>query len=162
MPIQCERVFGGRRIGGSMFCTTCGSGPSSGSFCTQCGSALKPSTTPSTKPQQSLTFPPLPPPPIPPIPPPPPGKSSAQASSPFESFDASPAPQLDPTERLAQTGKVVGLTGCGLALLFWIIIPLVFVLIAIAATSSTGLAVVALTVGLIVAFIRWVWRRTGT
>jgi len=79
----------------------------------------------------------------------------------FESPDDSYTPQVHAAERLAQTGKVVGLTGCGLALLFWVIIPLALVLIAIAATSSTGFAVVAFTVGLTVAFISWVWRRTG-
>ena len=58
-------------------------------------------------------------------------------------------------------GKVVGLSGCGLALFFWILVPLGFILFALAATSSEGFYSVAIFVGLIVAFFTWVWRRTG-
>jgi ABC-type multidrug transport system fused ATPase/permease subunit len=88
------------------------------------------------------------------------GQSAALPPIPGEDFSIGNY-KPDAAERLAQTGKVVGMTGCGLALLFWIIIPLGFLLIAIAATSSTGFAAVAFTLGLIVAFIFWVWRRTA-
>jgi hypothetical protein len=68
---------------------------------------------------------------------------------------------MNTAERLSATGKVVGLSGCLLTLLVWVGIPLVFLLVAIAATSSTGFAMVAVTLGLITAFVSWVWKRTG-
>lgn len=68
---------------------------------------------------------------------------------------------METAERIAATGKVVGLSGCLLALLFWVVIPLGLLLLAIALSSSTGLAMVALTLGLVIAFVWWVWRRTG-
>lgn len=60
------------------------------------------------------------------------------------------------------TGKVVGLSGCLLALIFWIAIPLVVVLGALAASSSEGLAVVVGVIALIGGFIYWVWKRMGS
>jgi len=65
-------------------------------------------------------------------------------------------------DRVATTGKVVGLSGCLLALIFWVGIPLAVILIVLAASSSTGFAVVAGMLALIGGFVYWVWKLTGS
>lgn len=58
-------------------------------------------------------------------------------------------------DRVAQASKGVAITGCAITLLFWVIIPVVLVLIALAATSVEG----AVAVGVLVLFIVWLFRK---
>lgn len=128
-----------------MFCGNCGFDAGESRYCSDCGSAVI--STANASPQGRPQTPPIPPPP-----------------SPAGGIDRTPrrSPQGTPStaDRLAVTGKVVGLSGCLLALVFWVAIPLILILIAIAATSSTGVAVVAGLVGIVAAFVYWVWRST--
>ena len=124
-----------------MRCTQCGSDASAGAFCPQCGAPVRRNSRPPT-------------PPIPPPPTAPPLQGRAR-----DRQAASPTPSTG--DRLAVTGKLVGLTGCLLALVFWVAIPLLVLIVAIAATSSTGLAVVLAMLATIGGFVFWVWRRTG-
>jgi hypothetical protein len=124
-----------------MRCTQCGSDVSGAAFCPQCGASVASRSRPAT----------------PPIPPPP---AAPRPST--RGHDWQPTPSTPSTgDRLAVTGKVVGLTGCLLALIFWVAIPLLVLIVAIAATSSTGLAVVLAMLAGIGGFVYWVWRRTG-
>lgn len=128
-----------------MFCSQCGHDAGANRYCGNCGTAVN---SGSAVQRQGTTGGSS----TPPIPPPPPGPATPPLPPPSRPNTA---------ERLAVTGKVVGLSGCMLALVFWIVIPLVGVLVALAASSSEGLAVVVGLVALIGGFIYWVWRRTG-
>lgn len=145
-----------------MYCTNCGAGPTTDMRCGSCGFAIPQQVRPSPKPQTNpKTGPSIPPPPIPPAPPVPPAQSTSEIARPSVHPGNPEKPRVDAAERLAQTGKVVGITGCSLALVFWIIIPLVVLLIALAATSSTGFAFVAVTVIGVSAIVWWAWKRSG-
>jgi len=151
-----------------MVCTKCGFTANDVPLCAKCGNPLVASNSvqsstneTSPKPGSAPHRPPTPPIPSPPV------SSQHVSSQPvsrgevFQSRAPREQPSMNTAERLSATGKVVGLSGCLLTLLVWVGIPLVFLLVAIAATSSTGFAMVAVTLGLITAFVSWVWKRTG-
>lgn len=123
-----------------MFCGQCGGNAGDNRFCERCGARIAPSTQP---PRASAL-----------------GVSDSP-TSPATNLHGRSVGRPDAAERLAATVKVVGLSGCLLALLFWVVIPVVVLMVAIAATSSEGLAAVAAVVALIGGFIYWVWRSTG-
>lgn len=139
-----------------MVCTHCGFATDEGRFCPQCGkpfggvgSTDSSSSDKSNKPGTAPHRPPTPP-------PPPPTRRGADQSRSLQG-----QPSMDTADRLVATGKVVGLSGCLLALVFWVLIPVGFLLFATAFSSSTGFAIVALSLGLIIALIWWVYQRTG-
>ena len=136
--IHDQRAMWGVRVR----CRQCGHEVAAASFCSACGASLTSVNRPPT----------------PPIPPPPPVAPKAQSWQ----RPAPPASTPSAGERLAVTGKVVGLSGCMLALIFWVVIPLIVLIVAIAATSSTGFAAVVAMLALIGGFVYWVWKRTGT
>ena len=151
-----------------MICTKCGFTANDVPVCAKCGNPLVASSSEKSAPNKTSPKPGSAPhrPPTPPIPSPPvsSGPTSSQAVSRGEVFQSRvprEQPPMNTAERLSVTGQVVGLSGCLLAVLFWVGIPLVFLLVAIAATSSTGFAVVALGIGSVVAYFLWVWQRTS-
>lgn len=123
-----------------MYCGQCGVNAGDNRFCERCGARIAPIAQP---PRASA-----------------PGVNNSPASPPT-SMRGRSAGRPDTAERLAATGKVVGLSGCLLALLFWVVIPVIVLLVAIATTSSEGFAAVAAVVALIGGFVYWVWRSTG-
>ena len=159
-----------------MFCTQCGHNAGPARFCGQCGAPIQMEKSPHSTPpigEQRAPTPPIPPPPpaaaqfrtdattgitqrTPPIPPPP-----AAPRGRAESTSAGPPSSPGMADRVAATGKVVGLSGCVLALIFWIGIPLIVILIALAASSSTGFAIVVGSLAVVAGFVYWVWKRTG-
>lgn len=159
-----------------MFCTQCGYDAGSAKFCGQCGAqqlfAPRASNdTPQAAPPRAPT-PPIPPPPSvtdqantgrpnrPPLTPPIPAPHLAQMNSArYTPLDGSASTGM--ADRVAATGKVVGLAGCLLALVFWVGVPLLVVLVALAASGSVGLAIVVGSLAIIAGFVYWVWRRTG-
>ena len=149
-------------VGDEVICTKCAFEAGDAKFCPQCGepvvtpSSASSATDTSSKPGSAPHRPPTPPIPSPPVP-----SQSASRGEVFQSRVPREQPSMNTAERLSATGKFVGLSGCLLTLVVWVGIPLVFLLVAIAATSSTGFAMVAVTLGLIIAFVSWVWKRTG-
>jgi len=151
-----------------MVCTKCGFTANDVPVCAKCGNPLVASNSGQSSPNETSPKPGSAPhrPPTPPIPSPPVSSQhvSSQPVSRGEAFQSRvprEQPSMNTAERLSATGKVVGVSGCLLTLLVWVGIPLIFLLVAIAATSSTGFAMVAVTLGLVIAFVSWVWRRTG-
>lgn len=145
-----------------MICNKCTFEAGDAKFCPQCGEPLVTGSSASS----STDAPPKPGsaphrPPTPPIPSPPVTSKPASRGEDFQTRAPREQPSMNTAERLSATGKVVGLSGCLLTLVVWVGIPLVFLLVAIAAASSAGFAMVAITLGLIVAFFSWVWKRTG-
>lgn len=139
-------------------CTKCGFSADDARFCPKCGNSLVESNSVQNAPNETSPKPGSAPhrPPTPPLPPPPASRGEV-----FQSRPPRKPPSMETAERISATGKVVGLSGCLLALFFWVIIPLGFLLVATALSSSTGFAIVALALGLILAFAWWVWQRTG-
>lgn len=146
-----------------MVCTKCGFTAYDAQLCAKCGNPLVASNSTESSPKETSPKPGSAPhrPPTPPIPSPPVHAQPASRGEVSQSRVPREQPSMNTAERLSVTGKVVGLSGCLLTLLVWVGIPLVFLLVAIAATSSTGFAIVALALGSVVAYFSWVWKRTG-
>lgn len=64
-------------------------------------------------------------------------------------------------DRVARTGSVMFLSGCVLALVFWVLIPLVVIVIALAVSSPEAAVVVGIVAFALGAFIWLVFRATG-
>jgi hypothetical protein len=147
-----------------MVCTKCGFTANDVQVCAQCGNPLVASNSGQSSPNETSPKPGSAPhrPPTPPIPSPPVSSPPVSRGEVFQSRAPREQPSMNTADRLSATGKVVGLSGCLLTLLFWVVIPLGFLLLVVALSSSTGLAIVVSTLGLTFAFFRWVWRRNGT
>jgi len=63
-------------------------------------------------------------------------------------------------DRLAKTGGIMMVSGCMLALLFWVVLPLGIFLIALAATSTEGALAVGIAALLVGGFFWLVFRST--
>lgn len=61
---------------------------------------------------------------------------------------------------MAKTGGIMMVSGCTLALLFWVVLPLGIFLIALAATSTEGAVAVGIAALLVGGFFWLVFRST--
>ena len=162
--------------GAAMFCTECGHKIGAVRFCGECGAPAQQSRSVgegspgAVQPPGSL--PGLPQSPFPRNP-----ADSSRQSETMSQPDASAAsnqtrqPDNVPTsesrtsrtaDRVAATSKAAGLSGCLMALVLWIGLPLTVILIALALSGSTGFVLVAGSLALVAAAIYWLWKQSGS